>query len=200
MDDQGRRLDFHALRKTFNTNLEIAGASDKERMKLARLKSPRLMMKLWRQRKSASGGCVSENAGVRWLESGNHYTEKHTEILVRSGQTVSKPLTIKSDLNADKTPVNKGACQNFTPLGIPCLKESNAQSWFSHAPTGSLVALTGLLPQPGAGSSSCQREQDRDDRESGRTDDCRCAGSRHPFWPQTSRDEENSSGCFQRRF
>jgi integrase len=66
VDDQGRRLDFHALRKTFNTNLGIAGASDAERMKLARLKKPSPDDgELQRQRKSAGRSCAGKNAGVQ---------------------------------------------------------------------------------------------------------------------------------------
>ena len=47
VDDQGRRLDFHALRMTFDTNLAIAGVPDAVRMKLMRHKSPRLTMETY---------------------------------------------------------------------------------------------------------------------------------------------------------
>jgi integrase len=126
VDDQGRRLDFHALRKTFNTNLGIAGASDAERMKLARLKSPRLMMENYNDsEKVPVGDVLGKMPEYGGLESGKQYTEKHTEILVQSGQTLSKPVTNTSDLNGHKTLANKGECHSLTPLGIPSLKESN---------------------------------------------------------------------------
>ena len=47
VDEQGRRLDFHALRVTFDTNLAIAGVPDAVRMKLMRHKSPRLTMETY---------------------------------------------------------------------------------------------------------------------------------------------------------
>jgi integrase len=126
VDDQGRRLDFHALRKTFNTNLGIAGASDAERMKLARLKSPRLMMENYNDsEKVPVADVLAKMPEYSGLEGGKQYTEKHTEILVQSGQTLSKPVTTKSDSNGDKTPMNRGESHRLTLLGIPCLKESN---------------------------------------------------------------------------
>jgi hypothetical protein len=126
VDDQGRRLDFHALRKTFNTNLGIAGASDAERMKLARLKSHRLMMENYNDsEKVPVADVLAKMPKYRGLESAKQYTQKHTENLVQSGQTLSKPVTTNSDLNGDKTIANKGDWHGLTPLGIPCLKESN---------------------------------------------------------------------------
>jgi integrase len=125
-DGQERRLDFHALRKTFGTNLGIAGASDAERMKLMRLKSYRLMTENYNDsEKVLVSELVAKLPEFGCLENGKPYTEKHTQKLVQEGQSVSKPVTSPSDLNCDKAPVNKGESHSLSLLGIPSLKESN---------------------------------------------------------------------------
>jgi integrase len=126
LDGQGRRLDFHALRKTFNTNLGIAGVSDAERMKLMRLKSHRLMTENYNDsEKVPVADVLAKLPEFGCLQNGKHYTEKDTQILVHGGQTVSKPVKSVSSLDGDKTTANKGESHGLTPLGIPCLEKSN---------------------------------------------------------------------------
>ena len=69
VDGQGRRLDFHALRMTFDTNLASAGVPDAVRMKLdAAQESPADDGNFHEQRESGGGGCAGQAAGVRLFE------------------------------------------------------------------------------------------------------------------------------------
>ena len=117
VDDQGRRLDFHALRMTFDTNLAIAGVSDAVRMKLMRHKSPRLTMETYTdsEKLPVSGG-LAKLPEFDYSENGNRHTGKDTEILVQGGQTVSTPVTGRSGRKGDKTIVNIGESHGLSPL------------------------------------------------------------------------------------
>ena len=124
-DDQDRRLDFHALRMTFDTNLAIAGVPDAMRMKLMRHKSPRLTMETYTDsEKVPVAGALAKLPEFGCLQKGKHYTEKDTQKLVHGGQTLSKPVTTASGLDDDKSIANKGESHGLSLLGIPCLKES----------------------------------------------------------------------------
>jgi hypothetical protein len=130
LDDQGRRLDFHALRKTFNANLGIAGASDAERMKLARLKSHRLMTEDYNDsEKVPVADVLAKLPEFGGLKNGKARTEKDTEKdtekLVQARQTVSKPVTSASELNGDKTTAIIGESHGLSLLDIPGLEKSN---------------------------------------------------------------------------
>ncbi|HZM06824.1 MAG TPA: site-specific integrase, partial [Candidatus Saccharimonadales bacterium] len=119
MDDQGRRLDFHALRMTFDTNLAIAGVSDAVRMKLMRHKSPRLTMETYTDsEKVPVAGALAKLPEFGCWENGKEHTGKDTEILVQGGQSVSKPVTIASALKCDKTPANIGESHGQSPIVI----------------------------------------------------------------------------------
>jgi integrase len=126
VDDQGRRLDFHALRMTFDTNLAIAGVPDAMRMKLMRHKSPRLTMETYTDsEKVPVVGALAKLPEFGCLQNEKNDTEKDTQILVQGGQSVSKPVTSKTDLKCDKTIENIDGSHSLSPLGIPCLERSN---------------------------------------------------------------------------
>ena len=126
VDDQGQRLDFHALRKTMNTNLGIAGVSDAERMKIMRLKSYRLMTENYNDiEKVPVAEALAKMPEFGCPENGNKHTVKDTEKLVQAGQLVSKPVTSGSGFNGVKTIANIGESHNLSSLVIPCLKLSN---------------------------------------------------------------------------
>ena len=126
VDDQGRRLDFHALRMTFDTNLAIAGVPDAVRMKLMRHKSPRLTMETYTDsEKVPVAGALAKLPEFGCLENGKEHTGKDTEILVKGSPAVSVPVTIGSDLKWDKAPANIGESHCLSPLGIACLEKSN---------------------------------------------------------------------------
>jgi len=117
VDDQGRRLDFHALRMTFDTNLAIAGVSDAVRMKMMRHKSPRLTLETYTDtEKVPVADALAKLPEFGGLEEGKPYTEKDTEILVEGGQRVSAPVTSGSGLKGDKTIVNIGESHGLSPL------------------------------------------------------------------------------------
>jgi integrase len=109
VDDQGRRLDFHALRMTFDTNLAIAGVSDAVRMKLMRHKSPRLTMETYTDsEKVPVAGALARLPEFGCWENGKQHTGKDTGILVQGGQSVSNGVTIPGAVKCDKTPANIG--------------------------------------------------------------------------------------------
>jgi integrase len=109
LDDQGRRLDFHALRMTFDTNLAIAGVSDAVRMKLMRHKSPRLTMETYTDsEKVPVAGALARLPEFGCWENGKQHTGKDTGILVQGGQSVSNGVTIPGAVKCDKTHANIG--------------------------------------------------------------------------------------------
>jgi len=117
LDDQGRRLDFHALRMTFDTNLAIAGVSDAVRMKAMRHKTPRLTMETYLDgEKVPVAGALAKLPEFGGWENGNDYTGKDTGILVQGGQAVSLAVTTCGALNRDKTLVNSGESQCLSSL------------------------------------------------------------------------------------
>jgi len=126
MDDQGRRLDFHALRKTLNTNLAIAGVPDAVRMKIMRHKSPRLTMETYTDsEKVPVAGALAKLPEFGCLENGKEHTGKDTGILVKGSPAVSVPVIIGSDLKWDKAPANIGESHGLSPLVIAGLEQSN---------------------------------------------------------------------------
>ncbi len=137
VDDQGRRLDFHALRMTFDTNLAIAGVSDAARMKLMRHKSPRLTLEIYTDSdKVPVAGALAKLpefdcsvGAVRRFRAtgstlqqitppGNEHTGKNTGILVQGGQSVSLAVTTFGTLKGEKTLVNTGESHGLSPLVI----------------------------------------------------------------------------------
>jgi len=126
VDDQGRRLDFHALRMTFDTNLAIAGVPDAVRMKMMRHKSPRLTMETYTDsEKVPVAGALAKLPEFGYLENGKEHTGKDTGILVKGSPAVSVPVTIGSDLKWDKAPANIGESHCLSPLVIAGLEKSN---------------------------------------------------------------------------
>jgi integrase len=125
-DDQGRRLDFHALRGTYDTNLAIAGVSDAVRMKLMRHKSPRLTLETYTDsEKVPVAASLAKMPEFGFGKNGKEHTGKDTGILVQGGQSVSSAVTIGNGLNCDKTPVNIGESHGLSPLVLFGHKESN---------------------------------------------------------------------------
>ena len=126
VDGQGRRLDIHALRMTFDTNLAIAGVPDAVRMKLMRHKSPRLTLETCTDsEKLPVAGALAKLPEFGGSVNGKPHTEKDTEKLVQVGQTVSKPVTSGNGFNGDKTTVIIGESHCLSPLVLPCLELTN---------------------------------------------------------------------------
>jgi hypothetical protein len=149
VDDQGRRLDFHALRMTFDTNLAIAGVPDAVRMKLMRHKSPRLTMETYTDsEKVPVVGALAKLPEFGCLEDGKEHTGKDTGILVQGSPAVSVPVTIGNDLKRDKAPANIGESHNLSPLVIAGLEKSNGGERGIRTPYHRLVARSDSLRQP----------------------------------------------------
>jgi len=126
LDDQGRRLDFHALRMTLDTNMAIAGVSDAVRMKVMRHKSPRLTMETYTDsEKVPVPVSLAKLPEFACLGNGKEDTGKDTENLVKASPAVSAPVTLKFDKSGDRTPADIEESHNLSPLGIPGLEEAN---------------------------------------------------------------------------
>ena len=116
-DDQGRRLDFHALRGTYDTNLAIAGVSDAVRMKLMRHKSPRLALETYTDsEKVPVAASLAKLPEFGFGANGTEHTGKDTGILVQGGQSVSKPVTTASVLTCEKNLLFIGESHGLSPF------------------------------------------------------------------------------------
>ena len=126
VDDQGRRLDFHALRMTLDTNMAIAGVSDAVRMKVMRHKSPRLTMETYTDsEKLPVAAALAKLSEFAYSDGEKERTQKDAPILVGGSSAVSVPVSLQSDKNGDKTPAVTEESHNLSPLGIPGLEEAN---------------------------------------------------------------------------
>jgi len=126
VDDQGRRLDFHALRKTFDTNLGIAGVSDAARMKLMRHKSPRLTLETYTDSEKVPVLAVLEKLPeFAYSGSEQERTRKDAPILVTGSPAVSVPVTFKFGKKGNKTPANIDESQTLSPVVIAGLEQAN---------------------------------------------------------------------------
>jgi integrase len=118
VDEQGQRLDFHALRKTLDTNMAIAGVPDATRMKVMRHRSPRMTTEVYTDSaKVPVAGWLVKLPEFGCLESAKD-TGKDTGILVQSSPAVSVPVTSGGDGNGDKTLGNKGESHGLSPVVI----------------------------------------------------------------------------------
>ena len=101
-DKDGRRLDFHALRKTYCTNLALAGVNQWNAMKLMRHNDINLTMKTY-----TDAGKLPLGAEIDRLPS---YVEPMSHILsqslVRDGQNVSFAVTKKIAAYHEQMPVD----------------------------------------------------------------------------------------------
>ena len=149
VDDQGWRLDFHALRMTFDTNLAIAGVPDAVRMKLMRHKSSKLALETYTDsEKVPVSAALAKLPEFGCLENGKEHTGKDTEILVKGSPTVSVPVTIGSDFKWDKAPANIGESHSLSPLVIAGLEGSNGGERGIRTPVKSLKRLMILSTTP----------------------------------------------------
>ncbi len=142
VDDQGRRLDFHALRMTFDTNLAIAGVSDAVRMKAMRHKTPRLTMETYLDgEKVPVASALAKLPEFGSWKDGKEDTGKDTGFLVQGRQWVSQPVSAGSSLNGEKNLVNKGESHGLSPLVIFSHVKSNGGEGGIRTP-GAFWALT----------------------------------------------------------
>jgi len=143
VDGQGRRLDFHALRMTFDTNLAIAGVPDAVRTKLMRHKSPRLTMEVYTDSERVPvSEAVEKLPEFGCLESGKEHTPKDAPVLVAGSPAVSVPVTLTFDKNGDKAPENIGESHCVSPLVLAGLEQSNGGERGIRTPDRDLGPIT----------------------------------------------------------
>ena len=110
-DREGRQLDFHALRKTYCTNLALAGVNQWNAMKLMRHNDINLTMKTY-----TDAGKLPLGEEINRLPS---YQEPLAHILsqslVRGGQNGSFAVTKKIAAHHEQTPVDITQSRDVTP-------------------------------------------------------------------------------------
>ena len=118
MDDNGRKVDFHALRHTTCTFLQASGASPRVAMDIMRHSEMRLTAKTY----TDAGGLPTADAINKMpsLFSAKNLTENLTDTLVFKGQKLSQAVTAEKK-TPDAQPVDfqafDPACHNLSASG-----------------------------------------------------------------------------------
>ena len=117
-NEQGYKVDFHALRMTYSTNLERVGASLQVRQELLRHCDPRL----------TSGSYTDptrlETAGLveklpDFCGGKNQVTQLGTQTTGAPGHGVSLAGTVNGGAESSKEAENKGVCHSLSCAGTP---------------------------------------------------------------------------------
>ena len=127
LDDQGRVMDFHSLRHTFCTNLQVAGVPQREAMELMRHSDPRLTANTY-----TDASLLSLKSAVEKLTVSP--SQIASQILGAAGQQVTQIDAEKLQVKTSKTIGNKG---NLTLTGA---------AWQSLSKMGGMVRAAGFEP------------------------------------------------------
>ncbi len=107
-DDRGRKVDFHALRTTFITNLARAGVPQRQAMALARHTDPRLTANIYTDQDAlplAEAVAKLPSYGVTVASKDAHGRSQES---VSDGPAVSRGVTRAISADRWKTPENEG--------------------------------------------------------------------------------------------
>ncbi len=109
-DAQGRKVDFHCLRKTFDTRLQVNGVGLTTAMNLMRHSDPRLTAQTYND--ASLLPLVGAVNSLPWY--GAKGTEKGTVSLVKTGLEVSACVHTPLAVDFAKTPDNIGESRNLS--------------------------------------------------------------------------------------
>ena len=114
-DTQGRKVDFHSLRKTFNMRLQSAGVGFTTAMNLMRHSDPRLTAKTYTD--TALLPQAEAVNGLPWYgpKASEKGTEKGTVSIVKTGLEGSASVHSVVAVNFAKTPVNIDQSAHLSP-------------------------------------------------------------------------------------
>ena len=112
LNAKGEHADFHALRKTFATNLTLAGTSQRITMELMRHSDMRLTAKTY-----TDAGLLPIGEAVLSLPSiSGSASQIDSQNTVAGGLPLSSPVTEKGVLNSSGTRMDKGPGHDLTTL------------------------------------------------------------------------------------
>lgn len=118
-DGQGNKVDFHALRMTFSTNLELVGASLQIRQDALRHCDPRLTAGTYTDTTRLETASQIEKLPDFLGAKGND-TQIDTHATVISGHSASSVVTMGAGAESAKEPVNTGDCPCMAGVVIDC--------------------------------------------------------------------------------
>ena len=141
VDDSGRKVDFHALRVTFITNLYRAGVPQRQAMALARHTDPRLTANIYTDQDALPLVEAVAKLPSYGLNATHEHAHGRTQDSFLSGPTVSPPVTTGEQAASSETTENTGVlnavgCQNVTP-------DDTAKQW-SRGESNPLTRLQAL--------------------------------------------------------
>ena len=108
-NEQGDKVDFHALRKTYNTNLELVGASLQVRQELLRHSDPRLTAGTYMDTTRLETASMIEKL-PDFFGGKLDGTQLDTQAPVAGGRKVAQAVITNSDGESSEHPANKGDC------------------------------------------------------------------------------------------
>lgn len=108
-NEQGDKVDFHALRKTYNTNLELVGASLQVRQELLRHSDPRLTAGTYMDTTRLETASVIEKL-PDFFGGKLDGTQLDTQATVAGSREVAQAVTLNGGSESSEHPVNKGDC------------------------------------------------------------------------------------------
>jgi integrase len=106
-NEQGEKVDFHALRKTYNTNLELVGASLQVRQELLRHSDPRLTAGTYMDTTRLETASLIEKL-PDFLGEKLDCTQLRTQATVSASPDVAQAVTANRDAECAETLANKG--------------------------------------------------------------------------------------------
>ena len=116
LDDQGRKVDLHALRYTLATNLARAGVAPRVCMEMMRHSDMKLTANVY----TDAGKLPMSDAlgklprfGVT-AQADEKRSQMRSQTAVAEGQTVSQPVAVATLSTNEKSPENQGFCQGLS--------------------------------------------------------------------------------------
>jgi hypothetical protein len=106
-NEQGEKVDFHALRKTYNTNLELVGASLQVRQELLRHSDPRLTAGTYMDTTRLETASLIEKL-PDFLGGELDGTQLGTHATVSASPDVTQAVTFNRDAEGSEALANKG--------------------------------------------------------------------------------------------
>ena len=129
-DEQGFKVDFHALRGTYNTNLELAGGSLQVRQELLRHSDPRLTAGAYMDTTRLETASLIEKL-PDFLSDKSDDTQLGTQTIGASSPKVTQAVTVSRGMKNAECIENKDESHNLTPAVATChTGHSMGVSWF----------------------------------------------------------------------
>ena len=129
-NEQGCKVDFHALRMTYNMNLELAGASVQVRQELMRHSDPRLTTGPYTDTTRLETASLIEKL-PDFLGERMDGTQLDTQATVASSPAVAQAVTVSGGSQGCEHVENADESHDLTPAGAVChAGQSNGVSEF----------------------------------------------------------------------